>query len=283
MNWVPNFALMVYHGAHGSDRPFPRGRSTTQQPDALISMRPATSAPTSPPTIEESAATDRSYLSLAGQVRALIASGEFSPGMRLPSERTLAERFGVSRTLVREAIIALEVQGMVEVRGGSGIYVCAAPGAAAAPDPFALAWRPGPIETLRARVLIEGEVASLAAAERKDADLDRMFVALSRMREHMHDKQANEAADRQFHLCLAESTGNQVLSHMVAALWDSARGDPLWRKIEEHFHTTSLREATQEDHQKIFAAVMERDAHGARAAMRGHLERVIGEFTQAWR
>jgi DNA-binding FadR family transcriptional regulator len=232
--------------------------------------------------IDNASAGDRSYLSLAGQVHALIASGEFSAGMRLPSERTLAERFGVSRTLVREAIIALEVQGVVEVRVGSGIYVCAGSEAPAG-SPFELPWRPGPIETLRARVLIEAEVAGLAATERKDGDLDRMFVALSLMREHMHDKQANEAADRQFHLCLAESTGNQVLLHMVAALWDSGRGDPLWKKIEEHFHTTSLREATQEDHQKIFAAVMARDAALARAAMRNHLERVIGEFTQAWR
>ncbi len=183
---------------------------------------------------------------------------------------------------MREAIIALEVQGVVEVRVGSGIYVCATSGAPA-PDPFTLPWRPGPIETLRARVVIEAEIAGLAATERKDSDLDRMFVALSLMREHMHDKQANEAADRQFHLCLAESTGNQVLLHMSAALWDSGRGDPLWKKIEEHFHTTSLREATQEDHQKIFAAVMARDAAGARVAMRNHLERVISEFTQAWR
>ncbi|MFS8981018.1 FadR/GntR family transcriptional regulator [Cupriavidus necator] len=246
-------------------------------------MRNTTSDLAPPPNIENSAgASDRSYLSLASQVHALIASGEFSAGMRLPSERTLAERFSVSRTLVREAIIALEVQGVVEVRVGSGIYVCAA-AAAPGPDPFELPWRPGPIETLRARVLIESEIAGMAASERKDSDLDRMFSALSLMREHMHDKQANEAADRQFHLCLAESTGNKVLLHMVTALWDSARSDPLWDKIEEHFHTPELRVASQEDHQRIFAAVMARDGAAARAAMRIHLERVISEFTQAWR
>lgn len=228
--------------------------------------------------------SDRSYLSLAGQVHALIASGELSSGMRLPSERALAEKFNVSRTLVREAIIALEVQGVVEVRVGSGIYVCetavaAVPGMA----PFELPWRPGPIETLRARVLIESEVAALAASERKDSDLDRMFSALSLMREHMHDKEANEAADRQFHLCLADATGNKVLLHMVTALWDSVRSDSLWDKIEEHFHSEALRAASQEDHQRVFAAVMARDGAAARAAMRGHIERIIGEFTQAWR
>ncbi|EYS84957.1 GntR family transcriptional regulator [Cupriavidus sp. SK-4] len=246
-------------------------------------MRNSTSDLATRPQAENSpAASDRSYLSLASQVHALIVSGEFSAGMRLPSERTLAERFSVSRTLVCEAIIALEVQGLVEVRGGSGIYVCAA-SPAPSPEPFELPWRPGPIESLRARVLIESEVAGLAASERKDSDLDRMFSALSLMREHMHDKQANEVADRQFHLCLAESTGNRVLLHMVTALWDSGRSDPLWGKIEEHFHTTGLREASQEDHQRIFAAVMARDGTAAREAMRTHLERVISEFTQAWR
>lgn len=227
-------------------------------------------------------AGDRSYLNLAGQVMALIASGEFQPGERLPSERTLAEKFNVSRTSVREAIIALEVQGVVEVRVGSGIYVCAA---AARPKAvsFELPWRPGPIESLRARALIESEVAGLAASERKDGDLDRIFSALRLMREHMDDKQANEAADRQFHLGIAEATGNDVLRHMVTALWDSGRSDPLWDKIEQHFHTPELRTASQEDHQRIFAALMARDGVAARAAMRAHLERVIAEFTQAWR
>ena len=68
---------------------------------------------------------DRSYQKLAVRIGALIAGGEFEVGARLPSERALAERFDVSRTLVREAIIVLEIQGTVEVRGGSGIYVCA--------------------------------------------------------------------------------------------------------------------------------------------------------------
>jgi GntR family transcriptional regulator, uxu operon transcriptional repressor len=72
-------------------------------------------------------AVDRSYVGLAKQIYDLIAAGDVGPRARLPSERTLAERFGVSRTQVREAIIALEVQGVVEVRVGSGIYVADAP------------------------------------------------------------------------------------------------------------------------------------------------------------
>jgi GntR family uxuAB operon transcriptional repressor len=223
--------------------------------------------------------SDRSYQRLAAQILSLVGDGELPVGSRLPSERTLAERFDVSRTSVREAIVALEVQGVVEVRGGSGIYVCAPQGAQR--TSFQLPQGPGPIELLRARAVIEPEIAALAASERKDSDLDRIFSALTSMREHIHDKDANQAADRLFHLRIAESTGNGVLLHMATAMWDRARG-PVWSKIEQHFHTPDLRVASQDDHQRIFTALMARDVVGARAAMRAHLERVISEFTQAW-
>jgi len=232
-------------------------------------------------------AADRSYVGLAKQIYDLIAAGDVGPGARLPSERTLAERFGVSRTQVREAIIALEVRGVVEVRVGSGIYVAEAPEASEGADArsvtFELPRGPGPIETLRARAVIESEIAALAAVERKDSDLDRMFAALRAMRDNMADKAANEAADREFHLTIAAATGNEVLRLVVTAMWDNSRADPLWKKIEEHFHTPELRAASQEDHQRIFSAIMARDAMAARTAMHAHLSRVIGEFTQAWR
>ena len=103
-----------------------------------------------------------------------MAQGEFAVGKRLPAERALAERFDVSRTSLREAIIALELQGVVEVRGGSGIYVCEPrPGVArlpAAQEPGA-----GPFELLRARCLVESEIAALAASTRNDADLEDVY------------------------------------------------------------------------------------------------------------
>jgi DNA-binding FadR family transcriptional regulator len=225
---------------------------------------------------------DRTYQKLAARIAALIASGEFEVGARLPSERALAERFDVSRTLVREAIIVLEIQGTVEVRGGSGIYVCVSPVTPSRSTTFAPPAGPGPFELLRARCLIESEIASVAAETRKDADLDRIFAALAAMREHMHDKAANEAADRLFHLRIAESTGNSVLLQMVTALWDHTKA-PIWSQMEAHFHTPALRQASQDDHQRVFNALLERNAEAARTAMRAHIERVIGEFAQAWR
>ena len=225
---------------------------------------------------------DRSYQKLASRIAALITGGEFEVGARLPSERALADRFDVSRTLVREAIIVLEIQGAVEVRGGSGIYVSVSPVAPSRSTTFMPPAGPGPFELLRARCLIESEIASVAAETRKDADLDRIFAALAAMREHMHDKAANEAADRLFHLRIAESTGNSVLLQMVTALWDHTKA-PIWSQMESHFHTPELRHASQDDHQRIFTALLERDAEAARAAMRAHIDRVIGKFAQAWR
>ncbi len=176
--------------------------------------------------------SDRSYQKLAASIAALIAEGEFKVGDRLPSERALADRFNVSRTLVREAIIVLEIQGNVEVRGGSGIYVCAPVAGAVAPaSAYTLSPGPGPFELLRARCLIEAEIAAVAAESRKDSDLDRIYSALVEMRDNMHDKEANEAADRMFHLRIAESTGNSVLLQMVTAVWDHTkrRSGPRWK------------------------------------------------------
>ncbi|KAF1023527.1 MAG: putative L-lactate dehydrogenase operon regulatory protein [Paracidovorax wautersii] len=225
---------------------------------------------------------ERTYLRLAAHLHELIRKGEFAAGQRLPAERALAEQFNVSRTTLREAIIALEIQGVVEVRGGSGISVCAASGAAGGVLPLARENGPSPFELLRARGLIESEIAAAAAASRTDGDLDRMFAALATMREKMDDKGANAAADRQFHLHIAAATDNSVLVQSVANLWDMARG-PIWTQIEQHFHLTELRLKSQDDHQRIFAAIMARNAEDARAAMRGHLERVMNEFAQSWR
>ena len=126
----------------------------------------------------------------------------------------------------------------MQVRGGSGIYVCVSPVTPARSTTFTPPAGPGPFELLRARCLIESEIASVAAVTRKDADLDRIFAALAAMREHMHDKAANEAADRLFHLRIAESTGNSVLLQMVTGLWDHTKA-PIWSQMESHFHTPS--------------------------------------------
>lgn len=227
---------------------------------------------------DSSESGERSYQRLAEQILALVTSGEFKAGDRLPSERALAERFMVSRTAVREAVIALEVQDLLEVRLGSGIYVREAQAAA---TPVYVAAGPGPFELLRARRLLEGEIAAQAAELRKDSDIDRLYAALAEMRDHRDDKRVNEAADLQFHQRIAEATGNGVLVQMVTALWTQLRG-PIWSRLEAHFHTPALREASLSDHQKVLRAIATRDSAAARAAMHEHIDRVVDEFVKGW-
>src|SRR5881396_1870048 len=101
----------------------------------------------------------RLYRQIADQIAALIERGEYKAGERLPPERDLAKQLGVSRPSVREALIALEVEGYVEVRVGSGVYVRGA----RATGTVDLAEDTGPFELIKARWLIEAECAALAA------------------------------------------------------------------------------------------------------------------------
>jgi DNA-binding FadR family transcriptional regulator len=227
--------------------------------------------------------TTRLYRQIAGQIVTLIDTGEFSAGSRLPPERELAVLLGVSRTSVREAIIALEIAGRVEVRVGTGIFVRGR-GSLKVPNPNAIPvgdGGAGPFELLAARAIIEGETAALAARSARKSDIAALRETIVRMREHAEDSAERDAADRAFHVLIADATGNGALGYAVAGLWDQRRGD-LWTRIEAHFHTAALRAKTLTDHEAIVAALDARDAGAARAAMHRHLRRVAREFQRGW-
>ena len=227
--------------------------------------------------------TTRLYRQIAGQIVALIDNGEFSAGSRLPPERELAGLLGVSRTSVREAIIALEIAGRVEVRVGTGIFVTGHASRMAPPSTNTLVGDSGvgPFELLAARAVIEGETAALAAKHARKTDIAVLRETIVRMRDRADDNAERDAADRAFHVRIAEATRNGALAHAVASLWDQRRGD-LWARIEVHFHTAALRAKTLADHEAIVAALAARDADGARKAMHRHLERVAREFQRRW-
>ena len=214
----------------------------------------------------------RLYRQIADQIGQLIASGEFPPGARLPAERELASSLGVSRASVREAIISLEMGGLVEVRVGTGIFVTApAMQAQVARDAG-----PGPFDLLQARKLIEGEIAAVAAKKASQSDLDALRLSLGRMEKHVDDFAIREASDREFHLAIAKATGNGSLELVVEGLWDQRA--ELWGRLQRHFHTQALATRTIRDHAAILAALIARDPDAARAAMHRHLTRVVREF-----
>jgi DNA-binding FadR family transcriptional regulator len=214
----------------------------------------------------------RLYRQIADQIAQLIASGEFRPGERLPAERDLASSLGVSRASVREAIISLEMGGLVEVRVGTGIFVTSPLAQATA----ARDGGPGPFELLQARRLIEGEIAALAAAKASREDLAALRECVERMEAHVDDFAVREASDREFHLRIAKATGNGSLELVVEGLWNQRA--ELWGRMQRHFHTATLAHETIRDHAAILGAISARDPAGARAAMHRHLTRVVREF-----
>jgi DNA-binding FadR family transcriptional regulator len=215
----------------------------------------------------------RLYRQIADQIAQSIASGEFPPGSRLPAERELAVSLGVSRTSVREAVISLEMSGLVEVRVGTGIFVVARQAGAAAHGADA---GPGPFELLDARKLVEGEVAALAARHGKPDDFAALTRSVEFMAAHVDDFAIRETADREFHLRIAKATGNSSLELVVDGLWEQRA--ELWGRLQRHFHTRELALATVRDHAAIARAIGARDPEAARAAMHRHIGRVAREF-----
>lgn len=220
----------------------------------------------------------RLYRQIAAQLSRLIAAGEFLPGARLPSERDLAVQLGVSRPSVREALIALEIEGKVEVRVGAGVFVTPAR-PALVPDPATEGH--GPFDLLRARWLIEGECAAEAARNATPEDLVPVEAAVREMGSRQRRPRDADAADRAFHVGIARASHNATLVAVVTDLWDRGRG-AIWRRMEDHFQTAALRAAVLRDHQAVLAALQAGDSRAARRTMREHLERVEREFGRGW-
>jgi DNA-binding FadR family transcriptional regulator len=225
----------------------------------------------------------RLYRQIAGQLRTLIASGEFLPGSRLPAERDLAKQLGVSRPSVREALIALEVEGAIDVRTGSGIYVMQpglqpAPDAANAPDPAE--W--GPLELMRARELVEGEVAALAARNARRPQIAAISGALDQMQQQADAGIALREGDEAFHAAVAQACGNEVLRDTVHGYWQ-ARSGTLFEKLGDHFENPASWSAALVEHAALLEAIRAHDPAAARTAMQSHLKKAYNRYSASWR
>jgi len=224
----------------------------------------------------------RLYRQIAGQLRALISAGEFAVNARLPAERDLAKQLGVSRPSVREALIAMEVEGWVEVRTCSGVYVLdrSRNGQGSRTELSPDEW--GPLELIRARRVIEGEIASMAALQAKRKHIDAIARALDTMRIDAGRGVLPLEGDRAFHTAIVESCGNVVLIETVQRFWDSRRG-PLFERLGGYFETVQSWLAAIEEHEAILQAVRDRDAAAARLAMHAHMDNSHTRFSVSWR
>lgn len=219
----------------------------------------------------------RLYRQVADQLRSLIDSGEYAVGSRLPTERELAEQLKVSRPTVREALIALEVEGRVRIRVGSGIYVIDPAGAATTVPAAAVI--EGPFELLRAREFLESAIAEQAARVATKDDVARIDAALVAMENVEHPGEASMIHDRAFHVAIAGSLGNAVLVRVVGELFDQ-RLNPYFAQLAHYFENPGTWRTALDEHRTVRDAIAAHDPQAAREAMRDHLVRSQERFAQ---
>ena len=221
----------------------------------------------------------RLYRQIADQIRALIASRRILARLALPPERDLAKQLGVSRPSVREALIALEVEGLVEVRIGSGIYVLAPRGARGRGAARTRRCDGGTVRAAARPVHDRKRDARRLRPSRRKRRRSRRSRRRSRdgARDSRTDKQPL-AGDRLFHMRIAEATGNGALVAVVKILWEERTG-PLYKQLEHHYDSPGLWNAAMAEHRAVQKAIAAQRPAAARAAMQNHLNMAYKRFT----
>jgi GntR family transcriptional repressor for pyruvate dehydrogenase complex len=213
------------------------------------------------------------YSGIASRIRDLAARDGLDAGDRLPAERELARVIGVSRTSLREALTALRVDGEIEVRRGSGIYLLRSPGDTVPPVPAELREQhPGLPALGEVRNALEALAAELAATRRTDADLVSMVEAIRTMDAAITNGEDGVEGDRMFHAEILAAARNPALSALLAEISDGAL----------RIATASLQRPGQPPrslsaHRMILEAIVGHDADLAARLMRKHLE-LTGEI-----
>lgn len=242
----------------------------------------------------------RLYQQIADQLRSMIERGEYPPGSYLPAERELSQQFGVSRTSLREALIALEVVGLVKVRVGDGVMVMAKPSTVAMTaqpgvDPsLSMPWELDPeldtgpadfdaevppFSLLQARRLVEPEAAALAAENASDDQLAGIREALERNIEDNRKGSTTHPGDRLLHVRIADASGNPAYALLVRHLLGHKYG-AMFQRLQSLYTTKDMPHRSEREHRAIVEAICARNPAASRKAMRAHLDSVIRIFSR---
>ena len=213
--------------------------------------------------------TGRLYQRLARLLFDQLSAGRYAIGERLPAERELSLEHNVSRPAVREALIALEVQGYIEVRVGSGAFVRKLPGQGDRPG-FAIT----AFELTESRILFEGEAAALAAVHIDDAELAELARLVDCMDAENQLPDVTENADRAFHLLIAAATRNAAVHATIGDLWQVRASSPECALLHDKARRANVRPVVDE-HRTILNALRARDPAASRNAMHAHLRAVM--------
>lgn len=221
-------------------------------------------------------ARPRLYEAIAERVLSHVIQSDLRPGDKLPGERELARRLGVSRTTVREAMVALQSEGVVEVRHGGGTFLTRLDGSSPAVERVVARRRRLPA-VLEARRALEIPLASLAAERRTEADLEEIAAGLAEMREAVASGEIGLEGDGRFHAAVTAAAHNPVMAELMDALADNVaetRGESL---SQEGRPPRSLT-----DHGRIADAIAQGDSQAAADAMRAHLDHVSSLRLFSW-
>jgi GntR family transcriptional repressor for pyruvate dehydrogenase complex len=221
--------------------------------------------------------TGTAVSAVAKRLLDLFTSGDIVPGTRLPPERQLAASLGTGRSAVREALAALEILGLVDVRPGSGTYLR---GTASELLPETLRWgvlinASQTSELIAVRGELEVMAARLATPNLDDGDLALLDGLVQSMRDHLGDSSRFIEADLKFHLLIARLAGNQVLLDLLQSVRSLLR---VW--VERGLRDPQDARTAIEEHAAIATALRSRDAEAVEAAMRRHMTSAAGRLEQ---
>jgi GntR family transcriptional repressor for pyruvate dehydrogenase complex len=214
----------------------------------------------------------RLYEKIVEQIQALILQGDLNPGDQLPSERELAEQFGVSRTAVREAVKALRQTGLVEIQPGRGTFITdGSSGAMRNTLGFMVKAGQGDglAHLVQVRDILEPEIAAISAEMATEEDIRSLQEAVDVMDGALEDADRFIEADLEFHLALARATQNSLIPILIDPIVDLLR-----EQRARIFLVQGGAERGQYHHKRILKAIVNHDANSAREAMRAHLSQV---------
>ena len=220
----------------------------------------------------------KTFVRVAEQIDEAIQSGEYAPGDMLPSERELAQTFRISRQAMREALVALQLAGIIETRAGIGSVVAAPPGAESNERLWSLDDEESPAEVMEARRIVEPRIAALVAARIAGEDRQELRRLLARMRAVAGEPSAMEGLrfgtlDLEFHRLVAGASGNAVLARFVEAVAGYA-DQHLWRSLRQtsYRREPALARRFLHHHEALVAAIEAGDGEAAARAMESHLD-----------
>jgi DNA-binding FadR family transcriptional regulator len=218
------------------------------------------------------------YRLVADEIAARIRAGDLPLDSKMPADKDLVVQLGVSRTTVREAMIALELMGYVVTRYGAGAFV-----AHTLPDaPIETSGLPGYFELVEARFVIEPEIAAIAAELITPSEIAQLKRCVEGMCDTTVSLDRIEAFDSEFHLIVARSTGNTVFVSVVKDFWLVRQRYPEWTRLNNRQSPDDIAQFSRDEHMAIVSALAAHDAKAARAAMALHCRNSGRPLLERW-